>query len=92
MRHNSWEDGVRGTNCPIPPGWNFTYKFQVKDQVGSFFYHPSINFQRASGGVGPIIVDNRAIISLPFNKPDRDIDIMIGDWYTRDHKVSKLSF
>lgn len=87
MRHNSWEDGVRGTNCPIPPGWNFTYKFQVKDQIGSFFYHPSINFQRASGGVGPIIVDNRTIIPLPFNKPDGDIDIMIGDWYTRDHKA-----
>lgn len=28
-RKNSWMDGTRGTNCPIMPGTNFTYKFQV---------------------------------------------------------------
>ncbi|PPR99741.1 hypothetical protein GOBAR_AA20911 [Gossypium barbadense] len=27
-RKNSWQDGVLGTNCPIPPGKNYTYKFQ----------------------------------------------------------------
>ncbi|CAL9753430.1 unnamed protein product [Musa acuminata subsp. burmannicoides] len=39
-RKNSWQDGVQGTNCPIPSGWNWTYQFQVKDQIGSFFYFP----------------------------------------------------
>ncbi|PIA65126.1 hypothetical protein AQUCO_00100552v1, partial [Aquilegia coerulea] len=33
-RRNSWQDGVLGTNCPIPPNWNWTYQFQVKDQIG----------------------------------------------------------
>ncbi|KAL2470749.1 SKU5 similar 3 [Abeliophyllum distichum] len=47
-RKNSWQDGVTGTNCPIPAGWNWTYQFQVKDQIGSFFYFPSLGFQRAS--------------------------------------------
>ncbi|CAD5191272.1 unnamed protein product, partial [Musa acuminata subsp. malaccensis] len=23
-RKNCWQDGVMGTNCPIPPGWNWT--------------------------------------------------------------------
>ncbi|KAL9225232.1 hypothetical protein vseg_001181 [Gypsophila vaccaria] len=87
MQDNPWQDGVRGTNCAIRPNWNFTYNFQAKDQIGSFFYHPSINFQRASGGFGPIILDNRTVIPLPFPKPDGDVVFMIGDWYTRDHKA-----
>ncbi|KAG2332992.1 hypothetical protein Bca52824_004172 [Brassica carinata] len=87
MRRNSWQDGVLGTNCPIPPQWNFTYSFQVKDQIGSFFYFPSLNFQRASGGFGPIVIDNQDRIPLPFAKPDGEITFVIGDWYTQNHTV-----
>ncbi|KAH7863709.1 hypothetical protein Vadar_020996 [Vaccinium darrowii] len=85
QRRVSWQDGVLGTNCPIPPKWNWTYQFQVKDQIGSFFYFPSLNFQRASGGYGGFIITNRDIIALPFATPDGDITILIGDWYTRNH-------
>lgn len=85
MRKSSWQDGVLGTNCPIPPKWNWTYQFQVKDQIGSFFYFPSINFQRASGGFGSFIINNRAIIPIPFDTPHSDITIVIGDWYIRNH-------
>ncbi|XP_009773835.1 monocopper oxidase-like protein SKS1 [Nicotiana sylvestris] len=87
MRRSSWQDGVLGTNCPIPAKWNFTYQFQVKDQIGSFFYAPSLNLQRASGGFGSFIITNRNIIPIPFSPPDGDIVIIIGDWYTRDHKA-----
>ncbi|XP_022143613.1 monocopper oxidase-like protein SKU5 [Momordica charantia] len=85
-RKNSWQDGVSGTNCPIPAGWNWTYQFQVKDQIGSFFYFPSLNFQRAAGGYGGIIINNRDVIPLPFPVPDGDITIFISDWYTKSHK------
>lgn len=85
MRRNSWQDGVLGTNCPIPSNRNWTYQFQVKDQIGSFFFFPSLNLQRAAGGFGPFIVTNRNIIPLPFGFPDGDIIVMIGDWYTRNH-------
>ncbi|KAG7014566.1 Monocopper oxidase-like protein SKU5 [Cucurbita argyrosperma subsp. argyrosperma] len=85
-RKNSWQDGVGGTNCPIPAGWNWTYQFQVKDQIGSFFYFPSLNFQRASGGYGGITINNRDIIPLPFPVPDGDITIFISDWYIKSHK------
>lgn len=87
MRRSAWQDGVLGTNCPIPPKWNWTYQFQVKDQIGSFFYFPSLNMQRAAGGFGPFIITNRKIIPIPFNMPDGDIVIMIGDWYTRNQTV-----
>lgn len=86
-RKNSWQDGVLGTNCPIPSGWNWTYEFQVKDQIGSFFYFPSTNFQRASGGYGGIIINNREIIPVPFALPDGDVTLFISDWYTKSHKV-----
>ncbi|CAM9002386.1 unnamed protein product [Rhodiola kirilowii] len=85
QRRSSWQDGVLGTNCPIPPKWNWTYNFQVKDQVGSFYYFPSINFQKASGGYGGFIINNREVIPIPFDTPDGDITIMIGDWYIRNH-------
>ncbi|XP_034691942.1 monocopper oxidase-like protein SKU5 isoform X1 [Vitis riparia] len=85
-RKNSWQDGVLGTNCPIPAGWNWTYEFQVKDQIGSFFYFASLNFQRASGGYGGIVINNRDVIPVPFGTPDGDITIFIGDWYTKSHK------
>ncbi|GFY84309.1 SKU5 similar 1 [Actinidia rufa] len=91
MRRVSWQDGVLGTNCPIPPKWNWTYQFQVKDQIGSFFYFPSLNFQRAAGGFGPFIITNRNIIPLPFNTPDGDIVIMIGDWYTQNHTALRTA-
>lgn len=85
MRGNCWQDGVIGTNCPIPPNWNWTYNFQVKDQIGSYFYFPSIHFQRASGGFGAIIVNNRDVISVPFLEPAADIILLIGDWYIQNH-------
>ncbi|GAB2300885.1 Monocopper oxidase-like protein sku5 [Dionaea muscipula] len=85
QRKSSWQDGVLGTNCPIPPKWNWTYQFQVKDQIGSFFYFPSTKFQRASGGFGAFIINNRPIIPIPFAQPDGDIVLLIGDWYTQNH-------
>ncbi|KAJ0611581.1 putative L-ascorbate oxidase [Helianthus annuus] len=85
-RKNSWQDGVLGTNCPIPAGWNWTYAFQVKDQIGSFFYFPSTNFQRAAGGYGGIIINNRDVIPVPFGTPDGDITLNIGDWFVKSHK------
>ncbi|KAK3031854.1 hypothetical protein RJ639_035991, partial [Escallonia herrerae] len=85
-RKNSWQDGVLGTNCPIPAGWNWTYQFQVKDQIGSFFYFPSLNFQKAAGGYGGIIVNNRDVIAVPFGTPDGDVTLLISDWYLKSHK------
>ncbi|XP_072995890.1 monocopper oxidase-like protein SKU5 [Typha latifolia] len=85
QRKNCWQDGVLGTNCPIPPGWNWTYHFQVKDQIGSYFYFPSLSLQRAAGGYGGITVNNREVIPVPFGKPDGDFTLFIGDWFNKNH-------
>ncbi|KAL6960862.1 L-ascorbate oxidase [Sarracenia purpurea var. burkii] len=45
----------------IDQGKNFTYTFQVKDQIGSFSYFMSIAFHKAIGGFGGIRIFNRPL-------------------------------
>ncbi|KAL6853558.1 hypothetical protein ACP4OV_019587 [Aristida adscensionis] len=87
QRKNSWQDGMPGTNCPIEPNTNFTFHWQPKDQIGTFFYYPSIGMQRAAGGYGLISVHSRDLIPVPFDPPANDYPILAGDWYTKDHTV-----
>ncbi|CAK8576787.1 unnamed protein product [Lathyrus sativus] len=87
QRRNSFQDGVYGTTCPIPPGKNFTYKLQVKDQIGSFFYFPSLAFHKAAGGFGSIKILSRPLIPVPFPNPADDFTLLIGDWYKIDHTI-----
>ncbi|KAK6118671.1 hypothetical protein DH2020_047584 [Rehmannia glutinosa] len=89
QRKNSFEDGVYGTTCPIPPGKNFTYIMQMKDQIGSFYYFPSLAFHKAAGGFGGIRILSRPRIPVPFPEPAGDFTILIGDWYKTNHKVLK---
>lgn len=85
QKRNSWQDGVYGTNCPIPPGQNFTYILQVKDQIGSYFYFPSLAFHKAAGGFGGFKILSRSVIPVPFPPPANDFTILAGDWFTKNH-------
>ncbi|GJR00766.1 L-ascorbate oxidase [Tanacetum coccineum] len=85
-RRNSWQDGTIGTTCPIPPGKNFTYMLQAKDQIGSFFYFPSLGLQKAAGGYGGIKIYSRPRIPVPFPFPAGDHTVLAGDWYKRGHQ------
>ncbi|XP_017251453.1 L-ascorbate oxidase homolog [Daucus carota subsp. sativus] len=91
QRRNSWQDGVYGTNCPIPPGQNFTYILQFKDQIGSFFYFPSLAFHKAAGGFGGIKIFSRPMIPVPFPPPAGDFTILSGDWFIQNHTNLKAS-
>ncbi|CAI9117050.1 OLC1v1018364C1 [Oldenlandia corymbosa var. corymbosa] len=84
-RRNSYVDGVYGTTCPIPPGKNYTYILQVKDQIGSFYYFPSLAFHKAAGGFGGFRILSRPLIPVPFPDPAGDFTVLIGDWYARNH-------
>ncbi|KAH6799863.1 SKU5 similar 5 [Perilla frutescens var. hirtella] len=88
-RRNSFEDGVLGTTCPIPPGQNFTYILQMKDQIGSFFYFPSLAFHKAAGGFGGIRILSRPLIPVPFDPPTDDYTLLVGDWYKSNHTTLK---
>ncbi|KAL9248303.1 hypothetical protein vseg_021641 [Gypsophila vaccaria] len=85
QRKNSWQDGTLGTMCPIPPNTNYTYRFQVKDQIGSYFYYPTTGFQRAAGGYGGLRINSRLLIPVPYADPEEDYTVLIGDWYKQGH-------
>ncbi|KAL3529829.1 hypothetical protein ACH5RR_009151 [Cinchona calisaya] len=89
QRKNSWQDGTLGTMCPILPGKNFTYHFQVKDQIGSFFYFPTTALHRAAGGIGALNVHSRDLIPVPFDRPADEYNVLVGDWYNKGHKTLK---
>ncbi|KAF0908811.1 hypothetical protein E2562_028613 [Oryza meyeriana var. granulata] len=91
QRRNSFEDGVAGTTCPIPPGGNFTYILQAKDQIGTYFYFPSLAFHKAAGGFGAIRVLSRPMIPVPFPPPAGDYAVLIGDWYKANHTALKYT-
>ncbi|KAJ6853024.1 L-ascorbate oxidase-like protein [Iris pallida] len=91
QRKNSWQDGVLGTNCPIPPNSNYTYKFQAKDQIGTYTYFPSTAMHRAAGGFGSLNVYRRSVIAIPYDQPDGDFTLVAGDWYRTDHRALRGS-
>ena len=91
QRRNSWQDGVYGTTCAIPPLRNFTYVLQAKDQIGTYFYFPSTAFHKAAGAFGGIRIWSRPGIPVPFAPPAGDFTVLAGDWFNTNHYVSILS-
>ncbi|RLM84348.1 hypothetical protein C2845_PM04G00070 [Panicum miliaceum] len=91
QRKNSWQDGVVGTNCPIPPSANYTYKFQAKDQIGTFTYFPSLALHRAAGGFGALNVYQRPAIPVPYPPPAGDFTLLVGDWYKAGYRQLRQS-
>ncbi|KAH1122299.1 hypothetical protein J1N35_005459 [Gossypium stocksii] len=88
-RKNPWQDGVLGTNCPIPPGKNYTYKFQVKDQIGSYMYYPVTAMHKAAGGFGGLRINSRLLIPVPYADPADDYTLIAGDFFNKGHTSLK---
>ncbi|CAA7035819.1 unnamed protein product [Microthlaspi erraticum] len=86
QRRTSWQDGVLGTNCPIQPNSNWTYQFQLKDQIGTFTYFASTSMHRASGAFGAFNINQRAVITTPYTQPDGDFTLLVSDWFNMSHK------
>ncbi|MBW0486398.1 hypothetical protein O181_026113 [Austropuccinia psidii MF-1] len=79
----NWEDGVTGvTQCPIPPnGGEYTYRFNLTGQFGTFWYHSHHQNLMADGINGPLIIHS---VSDPLKRYvdfDQDVVLMLADWY-----------
>ncbi|XP_057468173.1 uncharacterized protein LOC130757442 [Actinidia eriantha] len=79
QRKNYWQDGVLGTNCLILPNSNFTYKFQTKDQIGTYTYFPSTIMHKAAGGFGGLNVYARSV--TPTSERTLDAPNLLNDYY-----------
>lgn len=73
-------DGVTPLNqCPIVRGQTFTYRFNVSNPPGTYWYHGHTNRDRSDGLFGPFIILD------PNEKKQKyqDLVAVIGDWYSR---------
>ncbi|EGG11670.1 multicopper-oxidase laccase-like protein [Melampsora larici-populina 98AG31] len=76
------EDGVTGiTQCPIPSGGRYTYKFQLNGQFGTFWYHAHHQNLLADGLYGPLIIHSPRDPLKRGIDFDEDVVLMIADWY-----------
>ncbi|KAJ2916727.1 hypothetical protein MD484_g3720, partial [Candolleomyces efflorescens] len=79
----AWADGPAGvTQCPIAPGNSFLYRFQSKNQAGTFWYHSHHLSQYCDGLRGAMVVydPNDPHLSL-YDVDNEDTVITLGDWY-----------
>ncbi|KAG5988271.1 hypothetical protein E4U43_004791 [Claviceps pusilla] len=75
-------DGTVGvTQCPIAPNSNFTYKFDVRGQSGTYWYHAHHSAQAADGLVGPLVIHSKGERTTQELDYATDRIVMIQDHY-----------
>ncbi|KAK9797568.1 hypothetical protein SCARD494_03397 [Seiridium cardinale] len=78
----NWMDGTSGvTQCPIAPGNSFQYKFTVKGQSGTYFYHGHQGVQTLDGLVGPLVIHGRDETKARPLSYVSDRVVLLHDWY-----------
>uniref|UniRef100_A0A0E0BAW4 Laccase n=1 Tax=Oryza glumipatula TaxID=40148 RepID=A0A0E0BAW4_9ORYZ len=81
---NPWSDGPEFiTQCPIWPGGNFTYQVILFEEEGTLWWHAHSDFDRATVH-GAIVIHPKRGTTFPFNKPDKEIPIILGEWWNDD--------
>jgi FtsP/CotA-like multicopper oxidase with cupredoxin domain len=90
MRQNgtNWADGVPGiSQCGIPPGSSFTYRFKLDTEVGTYWYHSHYSNTMADGITGGLIVYAN---NQPYRR-GRDYDaervLYLNDWMNDDSEI-----
>ncbi|CAN1744806.1 LAC12, partial [Linum perenne] len=66
-----WADGPEFvTQCPIRPGGSYTYRFTIRGQEGTLWWHAHSSWLRATV-YGALLVQPRNGTEFPFPKPSR---------------------
>ncbi|KAH9672674.1 Laccase-7 [Citrus sinensis] len=71
------------TQCPITPGNSYTYKFRIVNQEGTLWWHAHFSMLRATVH-GALIIRPRSGHKYPFPKPDKEVPIILGEWWNAD--------
>ncbi|KAL3536467.1 hypothetical protein ACH5RR_004928 [Cinchona calisaya] len=78
---SGWADGPDYiTQCPILPGNSYTYRFTIKRQEGTLWWHAHVSWLRATV-YGALIIRPRAGRTYPFPKPYREYPIILGEYW-----------
>ncbi|XP_014258517.2 laccase-1-like isoform X1 [Cimex lectularius] len=89
QKYTPYMDGVPFvTQCPIMP--MTTFRYQIRPNPGTHFWHSHIGLQRGEGVYGPLIVKKRSDIYAPLY--DMDLSehiIVVQDWI---HKPGESAF
>ncbi|CAM0944167.1 unnamed protein product [Alopecurus aequalis] len=81
---NPWSDGPAYiTQCPIQPGNKFSYRIIFSEEEGTLWWHAHSDVDRATVH-GAIVIHPRRGAIYPFRKPDKEIPIILGEWWNRD--------
>lgn len=84
QRSTQWADGPGFvTQCPIRPGGNYTYRFNLTGQVGTLWWHAHVQWLRATV-YGALVIRPRNGQRYPFVTPYREETIMLGEWWNAD--------
>ncbi|GKA12508.1 laccase 7 [Tanacetum coccineum] len=81
QRLTPWADGPEFiTQCPIRPGGNYTYRFNLTGQEGTLWWHSHVQWLRATV-YGALVIRPRDGQKYPFVKPYREDTILLGEWW-----------
>ncbi|GMH00694.1 hypothetical protein Nepgr_002533 [Nepenthes gracilis] len=92
MLRYPWTDGPEYiTQCPIPPGGNFSQKVVLSTEEGTLWWHAHSNWTRATVH-GAIVIYPFLNMSYPFPKPQAEFPIIIGEWWKVDIQTLYYAF
>ncbi|PON37110.1 Laccase [Parasponia andersonii] len=82
---SGWADGPEYvTQCPIRPGHNYTYKFNITGQEGTLWWHAHTSWLRATVHGALIIYPRSNPLKphpYPFPTPYKEVPIILGEWW-----------
>ena len=80
---SGWADGPEYvTQCPIQPGKSYTYRFTIKNQEGTLWWHAHAGLLRATV-YGALFIRPRSGHPYAFPKPHKEILILLSEWWNR---------
>ncbi|KAL0949345.1 hypothetical protein HGRIS_009415 [Hohenbuehelia grisea] len=83
MRNAASEDGVAWiTQCPIASGDDYTYRFNVGEQTGTYWYHSHVTSQYCDGLRGPLIIyDDPDPFKDLYDVDNESTIFMLHEWF-----------
>ena len=82
------------TQCPVQPGGNYTYRFNVTEQEGTLWWHAHISFLRATVYGALVLRPRGGAEAYPFpTKPDREETVILGEWWNDNvYDLEQMAF